>query len=170
MPKSDRLEFLRRVEAVRILMISGKPASEIGRQVSQEWGCSERQAERYIRKARDKILAISEVSRAYWEAEHVSLRQYLRLQETRDKNWQGALNVARDEAKLLGLYPPTEVNVNVRDLVLKRIQALGLTRGELLADGAVVQLLLLAGIEPDSLPVGNVVDSEIVEAEITEVE
>ena len=115
MPKSDRLEFLRRVETCRILMISGMPEDQIVQKTSQEWGVTPRQGWNYTRKAREKILAITPVEAAYLKAEHIAFRQYLRLKEAGDHNWQGALNVIRDEAKLLGLYPADALNVQIKD-------------------------------------------------------
>ena len=151
MHKSDRLEFLRRVETARELLLSGMPEARVVQEVSQKLEVTERQGWNYTRKAREKIQAISEVELAYQKAEHVSFRQFLRLKEVDDKNWQGALNVAMDEARLLGLYPAREVHVNLEKTIRDQLIVLGLTREDLLADPVAPLLLKAIGLDAESL-------------------
>lgn len=115
MAKADQVEIARRVEMVRILLISGVPSSRIAQNRAEEWGVNERQLWKYIARARKEIEALSQEEKEYTKAEHLAFRRLLRQRSLDSKDLRMALDAAKDEAKLLGLYAPDELNVNWRE-------------------------------------------------------
>jgi len=62
----------------------------------------------YMRDARANILAISAEARPYLLAEHLAHRRDMRRRAQKAGDLQAELLAAKDEAKLLGLYPTDE--------------------------------------------------------------
>ena len=61
-----------------------------------------------MRDARTNILAISAEARPYMLAEHIAIRRDIRRRAQKAGDFQAELHAAKDEAKLLGLYPADE--------------------------------------------------------------
>ena len=112
MPKADKLEHSKRVETVRQLILSGTEATRIVQTTSAEWHVSERQGWNYIKAARALIQDATLPSREYLLAEHVAVRRAIRERARAAKDLRAELAAAQDEAKLFGLYAPTQIEVD----------------------------------------------------------
>jgi hypothetical protein len=108
MAKAHKLEYAQRVESVRQLILSGSDTAPILQAVTAKWAVSTRQAWNYMRDARANILAISAEARPYLLAEHLAHRRDMRRRAQKAGDLQAELLAAKDEAKLLGLYPADE--------------------------------------------------------------
>lgn len=113
MPKATRLETDTRVETVRQFILRGDETSDIVRAATETWGIKDRQAWYYIGKAREKIQELSELARPYLLAEHIAVRRDIRMRAQKAGDLRAELAAAQDEAKLFGLYPAEEHNVNL---------------------------------------------------------
>ena len=108
MPKANKLEYAQRVESVRQLILAGNDTPRVLQAVTEKWGVNNRQAWNYVRDARTNILAISAEARPYMLAEHIAHRRDMRRRAQKAGDLQAELLAAKDEAKLLGLYPADE--------------------------------------------------------------
>ena len=108
MPKANKLEYAQRVETVRQLILAGNETPRVLQGVTEKWGVTDRQAWNYVRDARTNILAISAEARPYMLAEHIAIRRDIRRRAQKAGDFQAELLAAKDEAKLLGLYPADE--------------------------------------------------------------
>jgi hypothetical protein len=112
--KSTKATVLQRVEEVLTIRQAGAGFVEIRRYASEKgWGVSDRQLERYIQES-DKLLAASiEKDRPKLLALHLAQRRLLlnRTMETGDYNT--ALRVLQDQAKLEGLYPDAKLSMQL---------------------------------------------------------
>lgn len=86
-------------------MLVGCSSGKIVRFISENWGVSSRQAENYIARARKSIEQQVKERSSWMLYEHIEARRYLRLRAYETGDFHTELNVLRDEAKLLGLYP-----------------------------------------------------------------
>ena len=116
---ADRVETEKRIYEVQKLLLSGMSPTEICQKMQVIWGVSKWQIERYISR-----------SYKYWERYfsekkgkqleyQKAKRADLYNQAYRDSQWDTCLNVAKDEAKLMGLYPAEkhEHEIKVPDVV-----------------------------------------------------
>jgi hypothetical protein len=108
MAKANKLEYAQRVESVRQLILSGNDTPRVLQGIAEKWGVNNRQAWNYVRDARTNILAISAEARPYMLAEHIAHRRDMRRRAQKVGDFQAELLAAKDEAKLLGLYPADE--------------------------------------------------------------
>jgi hypothetical protein len=102
--KSSETEVEARVGAVYKLLLQRETNATIYRFVTHKWGVSERQAQIYIQRARDRMMEELKIGRQEALAEHLALRRDLYSQAVKLKQPAVALQVAGDEAKLRGLY------------------------------------------------------------------
>ena len=112
MAKANKLEHAKRIETVRQLILSGTEATRIVQTTSAEWHVSERQGWNYIKAARALIQDATLPSREYLLAEHVAVRRAIRERARAAKDLRAELAAAQDEAKLFGLYAPTQIEVD----------------------------------------------------------
>ena len=108
MAKANKLEYAQRVESVRQLILAGNDTPRVLQAVTEKWGVNNRQAWNYVRDARTNILAITKEARPYLVAEHLAIRRDIRRRAQKVGDLQAELLAAKDEAKLLGLYPTDE--------------------------------------------------------------
>jgi hypothetical protein len=111
-PKADKLEHAKRVETVRQLILSGTEAARIVQTAAETWKIKDRQTWNYIKQARAQIQAATLPSREYLLAEHVAVRRSIRERARQAKDLRAELAAAQDEAKLFGLYAPTQIEVD----------------------------------------------------------
>jgi len=103
MAKSTKIEVNHRVNTVYKLLSEGQSRSQILQFSSDEWGITERQAETYLARAREKLLADAEMERPAWVAEALQrLRTYEQAAYKSRQN-QVAINAVQAQAKLIGL-------------------------------------------------------------------
>jgi hypothetical protein len=108
MAKANKLEYAQRVESVRQLILAGNDTPRVIQAVTEKWAVTDRQAWNYVRDARTNILAITKEVRPYLLAEHLAIRRDIRRRAQKAGDLQAELLAAKDEAKLLGLYPTDE--------------------------------------------------------------
>jgi hypothetical protein len=111
--KSTVVEYEKRVELVRQLLLSGAESHVIVRNVSENYGVTTRMVEKYIQIAKQRILVYSKEKFPFIEAEmiaeHISLRRDIRRRAREAGDLKAELAAARDEAQLIGLYAPTKI-------------------------------------------------------------
>jgi hypothetical protein len=114
--KASRVETEARIEAVRKMLLSGTARWAVVADIAAQFNVKERQARNYILEAEQRIRRISEVERAYVYAEHIAIRRELRRRALDGGDLRAALDSAKDEAKLLDLYPAEKHDVRVEDV------------------------------------------------------
>jgi len=107
--RADKLTYETRVTAVLALMARGWGAPRIVESVRKSWDLGQAQAYNYIRTAKRRIAKITEHKREHLLGEILS-----RHDDLRDKGYAGSdhrlvLELDKEDAKLLGLYPPTKI-------------------------------------------------------------
>jgi len=107
--KSSAIEYQKRVETVRRLILSGMDSGPIVQNVTEMWGVSERQARKYMLVARRKNQAYHDFIEADMFAEHIAVRRDIRRRAQAMGDLKAELAAARDEAQLIGLYAPTKI-------------------------------------------------------------
>jgi len=111
--KSTVIEYQKRVELVRQLLLSGTESHAIVRVVSEKYEITPRMVENYIRAAKQRIMVYSKekfpLIEAEMIAEHISLRRDIRRRAQAAGDLKAELAAARDEAQLIGLYAPTKI-------------------------------------------------------------
>ena len=110
-PKVDKLTKERRVEAVYRLILDGWTTEQI-RNNTQEWGLSPTQVWRYMKEARRRFEEGTALTRAELLSEHIAARRQMRREA---RNVRDKLAVLKDEAELLGLYPPKRHELGGKD-------------------------------------------------------
>src|SRR3990167_7226818 len=100
--KSTAIEYQKRVETVRRLLLSGMDHDAICQNVTAEWHVSERMVRRYILVARAKNQAWIDFNEAEMFSEHIAIRRHLRQKAEFAGDLKTALASAIDEAKMFG--------------------------------------------------------------------
>jgi len=106
MRRTDKAEKERRIDFAYRALLGGATASDLCHFMSESWGVSYRQAARYLRDARALIAEQACDEHAYRFAEALMARRQLRREAHQAGDLRLVLDVLRDEARLLGLYPP----------------------------------------------------------------
>lgn len=110
-PKATKVESEARTNAAFHMLLDGMTSGEIAAYARINWGITEKQGLEYVRRAR-KLM--QEEAAEYREAayeEHLNLRRRLRNEAWAKGKLYLVLQVAQDEAKLLGLYPAEKQEV-----------------------------------------------------------
>jgi len=107
--KSSAIEYQKRVETVRRLILSGMDTDAIIQNVTDLWGVKWRMAYHYLAKAREKNKAYNDFKEAEMFAEHIAIRRDIRRRAQAAGDMKAELAAARDEAQLIGLYAPTKI-------------------------------------------------------------
>ena len=103
MGKSTKIEVNHRVNTCYKLLAEGQSRTQILRFCSDQWGITERQAETYLARAREKLMEDAEMERPAWVAEALQrLRTYEQAAYKSRQN-QVAINAVQAQAKLIGL-------------------------------------------------------------------
>lgn len=100
-----------RVSEVTARLLAGEAATAVADWACAEWHISNRQAWRYVARARDGVEQEAAEARKTAFAETLLAIRALRRRAMEASDWRLALDVLREEAKLLGLYPRQPVEV-----------------------------------------------------------
>lgn len=110
--KVDNATAAQRVEVVYRMLLDGWTNTQICQNVSKSWGCTDRQSYRYIEQARKRIEEEAAKYRADAFSEHLMARRELR-RDSKDKRL--TLDILKDEAQLLDLYPAKRLTLDWRE-------------------------------------------------------
>ena len=102
--KANAIESERRVTEIYGLLLQRETRQNILQFAAETWGIESRQTAAYIAKARAQMKQEAKAARSTQFAEHIALRRDLYQKAVRKGSWFTALQVAQDEARLLGLY------------------------------------------------------------------
>ena len=103
MGRSTKVETEHRVNAVYKLLSEGQSRSQVIQFVSEKWGVTDRTADQYMQRAREKLLEDCEMERPAWIAEALQrLRTYEQAAYKQKQN-QTAINSIQAQAKLIGI-------------------------------------------------------------------
>jgi hypothetical protein len=91
------------VDAVYKLLSEAWSRQQIVQFAAKEWGVSDRQADTYIQRARELLLADAEMQRPAWLAEALSRLRNYEQQAARRGQMQVAVNALGMQAKLIGM-------------------------------------------------------------------
>jgi hypothetical protein len=112
--KATNEEVKLRVLKVRALVLQKKPREEICLYGAKEWGVKERQVDNYIAKAKKQLIKDIEDSKEVLYAEHLAARWELRERARQAGDMRLELDVLKDEAKLIGLYAASQLDINLK--------------------------------------------------------
>jgi hypothetical protein len=108
--KATKAVVAQRVDAVLRIRIDGAQFHDIVQYAAeQQWGVGERQLWNYVAAADALLVARQEKDRDKLFARHVAQRQALVARAVNAADYRTALAALKDEAELLGLYPPRKV-------------------------------------------------------------
>ena len=108
--KCDEFTVRSRVEEIYKIVLMGANFVDIRQYASRKgWGVCDRQLRRYYKKCEMLLSRMREKSYEKNMDRHIAQRQFLYAQTMGAAQYQTALGVLRDEAKLLNLYPPEKV-------------------------------------------------------------
>ena len=110
--EADKVEYQKRIYAVSLLL-RRKPTSFIIQFITEKWNISDRQARNYIRKARAEWKKYFEKLKGDGIAYHVTQNRDLKDKAMTDGDYKLAFDIAREEAKLMGVYPAEKKDVKV---------------------------------------------------------
>ena len=103
MGRSTKVETEHRINAVYKLLSEGQSRSQVIQFVSEKWGVTDRTADQYMQRAREKLLEDCEMERPAWIAEALQrLRTYEQAAYKQKQN-QTAINSIQAQAKLIGI-------------------------------------------------------------------
>ena len=112
----DQVEMEKRVYQVSLLL-RRKPVSFIVQTISAKWNITDRQARNYIRLARKEWQKYFEKLKGDGIAYHVSQNRDLKDKAMTDGDYKLAFDIAREEAKLMGVYP-AEKHEEIRKVIV----------------------------------------------------
>lgn len=107
MHKVGQIEKEKRIYEISLLLRS-KPKSFICRYMSEKWSIGERQAERYIRLARKEWAKYFEKLEGDGIAYHIAEMRDLKDTAYDKGDYRLVFDIAKEEAKLMGIYPKGE--------------------------------------------------------------
>jgi len=110
--EADKVEYQKRIYAVSLLL-RRKPTSFIIQFITEKWKISDRQARNYIRKARAEWKKYFEKLKGDGIAYHVTQNRDLKDKAMTDGDYKLAFDIAREEAKLMGVYPSEKHDIKV---------------------------------------------------------
>jgi hypothetical protein len=118
--KSSQRTIRQRVDEILQLRLLGALPTDIRQHADeQKWGVSERQLQRYIAAADERVAASVEKNRDRLMAHHFAARRALYARAMAVSDYRTALAVLDSEAKLFDLYPSAEARLakQVEDLL-----------------------------------------------------
>lgn len=108
--------YEQRIDFVFGLILRGCRRYEVCEAVRKKWGGCNGTADRYLEVARKRLEVYLREKRETLFAEHIAVRRSLRERAVKAKDLRLELEVVRDEAKLLGLYPADRIEMKVEDV------------------------------------------------------
>lgn len=104
MPKSDKNTIERRIKSISSMLINGNNREFIVLYCSENWNIGERQADKYINKARTLIKQSVKKQVAYDYAKAVRRYEELYRLSMEKKDYKTALSVNKELTTLQGLF------------------------------------------------------------------
>ena len=104
MPKSDKNTIERRIKSISSMLINGNNREFIVLYCSENWNIGERQADKYISKARTLIEQSVKKQVAYDYAKAVRRYEELYRLSIEKKDYKNALSVNKELTTLQGLF------------------------------------------------------------------
>ncbi len=101
--RSTKTETYHRVNAVYKALAENSSRGQIIQFCSEKWGVTERQADTYIARAREKLLEDCEMERPAWIAEALARLRTYEKAAYKEKQNQTAINSVQAQAKLIGI-------------------------------------------------------------------
>lgn len=120
-PRANAAEQERRINLVYEMLLQGARRPEILQYVAKNWHGSERSADDLIAAARGILKHQAAQTRDENFAEQVALRRLLRNKAAQANDFRMVLDVAKDEAKLLDLYPAEKQKIETETPILLSI-------------------------------------------------
>ena len=111
--KADKIEYEQRVDIALGLMARGWRKVRIVHNLAKTWGVKNRQAYNYVRSAEKRIEARGQQKREHLLDELLARHDDLRDKGYGDRDHRLVLDVDKEDAKLLGLYPAEKRDVKV---------------------------------------------------------
>lgn len=103
--KADKIESLEREDQVFSWMCRGWRSPKIVENAIQKWNIERAQAYRYIRKARERLEKMYEQKQAQGLSEMLGRHHDMRDKGYEVGDFRFVLDLDKEDAKLLGLYP-----------------------------------------------------------------
>ncbi len=116
--RASAAERVARVSQVLAWVLEGLRGGEIVARAAETWGIRERQTRKYIASAREQIVARADLENKNALAEHLVWRANLRRKAEQGEDLALALEIAKDEAKLRGLYPKDKTEAITQVMVV----------------------------------------------------
>jgi hypothetical protein len=114
--KSTRAETAKRVNNIYDKLISGWTGPLIVKYGMETWGVSEGAVRKYIKTASESVAKFADGYREFALQINIAKRAELYRMALEDNDKRLALEVARDESKLLGLYAPERSQVQSQNI------------------------------------------------------
>ena len=114
--KSDKVTYDTRVRAVISLMHRGWDSPRIVENGCKTWAVSHQAVYGYIKTARQRIAALYEHKLESIAGEILSRHDDLREKGYADNDFRLILDVDKEDAKLLGLYPAEKKQIDITGL------------------------------------------------------
>jgi len=115
---SDKREVNNRIAIISNQLLSELTNQEILHNASQNWGISDRQTQTYIKRCYDLWHKDFEKKRKRNLDYHLAKRADLYKQAYNKKQWNICLEIIRDEAKLMGIYPAEKHDIELTKKII----------------------------------------------------
>lgn len=110
--KGSKAQRLLRERQVMEMLLSGHNRPAILQFASENWGVVNRTTDDYIKAATAEIATTEAKARENAISKHLARRNLYRKKAIAAGDLRLALEIDRDEAKLMGLYPSDKVDIN----------------------------------------------------------
>jgi len=114
--KVDQHTYEARVREVIGWICQGWPTTKILPHITELWGVEVRQGRNYVRAARRRIAALHKHKLKYMAEEMFARHDDLRGRAYEDRDYRFILDVDKEDAKLLGLYPAEKHEHDIRGI------------------------------------------------------
>jgi len=118
MHKSNKKEIENRILEISKMLLRGLSNSEICRYASLNWGISDRQTQRYIKRCYDLWHKEFEKRKKRNLSYHLAKRRDLYKQAYDKKQWNICLEIIKDEAKIMGTYPADKLELTEKKIIV----------------------------------------------------
>jgi len=111
--KSNRTEINKRILEVSKMLLTGESNKNILQYASLNWRISDRQTQTYIKQCYDRWYKDFEAKRRANLSYHLAKRADLYFQAYKKKDYKTCLEIAKDEAKILDVYPSERHSIEI---------------------------------------------------------
>lgn len=122
MHESDKKEMADRILKVSRMLLAGLSPKEIYQEICQnvslKWDVSERQVQRYIRRCYTSWHKDFQKKREANIYYHLAKRRDLYKQAYDKKDWKECLEIAKDESKIMDIYPAEKHKVGFEEIIV----------------------------------------------------